>query len=272
MKLKDFFFSFSQTISFELEKKKYFKAIRKTIYFPYKFILNQIRILLLINKKNIDNLKINFNENLDELFKKFNSDKGSKLEINGKIIRGHNYSPFYEKYLKKYKEQKNLTILEIGTLKGAAAASFYHYLSNPKIFCIDVNPFQTFFFSKNIRTIYSNTQSKKNIHNLVKYFDFDFDIIIDDGSHNVKDQLLTLNAFLPKLKKEGIYIIEDINQYLAFPHLNPDKIKNVTKKFLESILKKEIEIPECLTNSESENIKNNIKTIFFEKGEYIYKI
>ena len=51
MKLKDFFFSFSQTISFELEKKKYFKAIRKTIYFPYKFILNQIRILLLINNK-----------------------------------------------------------------------------------------------------------------------------------------------------------------------------------------------------------------------------
>ena len=51
MRTKDFFFSYSQTISFEIEKKSYFKALRKSFYFPCKFILNKIKIILSIKKK-----------------------------------------------------------------------------------------------------------------------------------------------------------------------------------------------------------------------------
>ena len=270
MLTKDFFFSFKQIISFEIDKKSYFKALRKCIYFPYKFILDKVRIFFSIKKTNIDNIITNKDKNIDKLFIKFNSDKASQVEINGKIIKGHNYSPFYEKYLNKYKKQKNLSILEIGTLRGAAAASFYHYFEKPNIYCLDVSPFQTYFHSKNIRTLFCNTRSKKIINNVSKYLDSDFDIIIDDGSHNIKDQIFTLSAFLPKLKNKGTYIIEDVSQHLVFPILNTDGLKNVTKSFLETIKSDNVKIPECLTNKEYEDIKNDIKNIFFEKGDYIY--
>jgi hypothetical protein len=105
----------------------------------------------------------------------------------------------------------------------------------------------------------------------VKYLDCKFDIIIDDGSHNVKDQILTLSAFITKLKKGGTYVIEDINQYTVFPELNSDNLKNGVKSFLKTINRDSIKIPECLTIEESKNIKNNIKKVFFEKGKFIYK-
>jgi hypothetical protein len=271
MKKRDFLFSFSQTINFEIEKKAYSKVLRKCFYFPYKFLLNKIRIFLSIKKIDIDKIDINKKENLDKLFIRFNSDKASQLELGGKVIKGHNYSPFYEKYFQKFKNKKNLKILEIGTLRGAAAASFYHYFCEPKVYCLDLNPFQTYFYSKNIRTIYCNTRSKNTINSVAKYLDHKFDIIIDDGSHNVKDQILTLNTFLPKLITGGIYVIEDISQYLVFPHLNSDGLKNVTKLFLESINSDNVKIPECLTNDEYKNIKDNIKNLFFERGEYFYQ-
>ena len=271
MKVKDFFFSYSQTLSFEVEKKSYFKAFRKCIYFPYKFIVNQIKIFLSIDKKKIDNNLINKNESINNLFIKFKSDKASLIEYKGKIIQGHNYSPFYEKYLNKYKQKENLKILEIGTLRGGAAASLYQYFLNPLIYCLDVNPFQTYIHSKDIRNIYCNTRSKKNINNVAKYLKYDFDIIIDDGSHNVKDQILTLKTFLPKLKKGGTYVIEDITQYKVFPELNSDGLKYGAETFLETIHSKDVKIPECISNEEFEDIKKNIKEVHFERGECVYQ-
>ena len=38
----------------------------------------------------------------------------------------------------------------------------------------------------------------------------DFDVIIDDGSHHPTHQILSLLHYLPYLKYDGIFIIEDI--------------------------------------------------------------
>ncbi len=37
-----------------------------------------------------------------------------------------------------------------------------------------------------------------------------FDIIIDDGPHTLKTQKIALELYLPKLKPDGIFIVEDI--------------------------------------------------------------
>ena len=36
-------------------------------------------------------------------------------------------------------------------------------------------------------------------------------LIVDDGSHNIVDQVRTLEALLPFVKPGGLYIVEDIN-------------------------------------------------------------
>jgi hypothetical protein len=38
-----------------------------------------------------------------------------------------------------------------------------------------------------------------------------FDVVIDDGSHVVEHQVITLRALLPHVRHGGVYVIEDIN-------------------------------------------------------------
>ncbi len=40
---------------------------------------------------------------------------------------------------------------------------------------------------------------------------YKFDIIIDDGSHILQDQIKTFHLLKKLMKKNGIYVIEDVN-------------------------------------------------------------
>ena len=107
MNLLDFIFSLNQSIKLDFSKKRYFKGFRKLFNYPYKFILDKIRIFFSLNKLNLDkDTQFSKSKNLDKLFEIYNSDKASKFFINDEKINGHNYSPFYEKYFEKYKNIK----------------------------------------------------------------------------------------------------------------------------------------------------------------------
>ena len=202
------------------------------------------------------------------LFNKFGSDKAKKFMWGNKIVDGHDYSPFYEKYLKKYKKKQNINILEIGSLYGSSAAAFFFYFLKPKIVCADVSPFFIRSFSENIRPIYIDTQSEKVIKKTSKYLDLKFDIIIDDGSHNIKDQLICLKCLFPSLNKGGMYIIEDLTQFKSVPALNPDNEKNTTIDLLKSIKFKKKCFSSYFNKKEIIYLNKNVKGINFEKGNY----
>ena len=271
MNLNDFFFSYRILIKSQIEKKNFIKALSKLFSFPYKFLLFKIKIFLNINKINVDKIVGLDSNDLNKLFVYFNTDKGSEVKIVNKIQKGHNYSSHYEKYLSKFKNNDVIKILEIGSLLGSGTASFIKYFQNSKIVSLDINPFNMRYYSKKIRSIFIDTQSKNIINDLANYIKDDFDIIIDDGSHNKRDQILTLNYFLPKLKKKGIYVIEDTTQYLQIPSLNHDKMDYGVNEFLESVKKNGDHKSQYLTSVEKKNIQSDIKNIFFEKGNFFYK-
>ena len=271
MNLNDFFFSYRILIKSQIEKKNFIKALSKLFSFPYKFLLFKIKIFLNINKINVDKIVGLDSNDLNKLFVYFNTDKGSEVKIVNKIQKGHNYSVHYEKYLSKFKNNDAIKILEIGSLLGSGTASFIKYFQNSKIVSLDINPFNMRYYSKKIRSIFIDTQSKNIINELANYIKDDFDIIIDDGSHNKRDQILTLNYFLPKLKKKGIYVIEDTTQYLQIPSLNHDKMDYGVNEFLESVKKNGEHKSQYLTSVEKKNIQSDIKNIFFEKGNFFYK-
>ena len=99
-------------------------------------------------KKNLDKEIVKY-KNLDNLFNHFQSDKGSRVinpyrnsdSISEKFYISHNFSGYYEKYLKNIKNNK-LNILEIGVWKGASTASFFYYL--PKAF-FKISNWKSFF-------------------------------------------------------------------------------------------------------------------------------
>ena len=61
--------------------------------------------------------------------------------------------------------------------------------------------------------------------NSSKNINIKFDIIIDDGSHQISDQQITFGNFFHLLNSSGLYVIEDI-----YPQHNyPEEFKSLFK-------------------------------------------
>tara|TARA_X000000950_G_scaffold197625_1_gene238034 strand:+ start:589 stop:1308 length:720 start_codon:yes stop_codon:yes gene_type:complete len=188
---------------------------RKTIFFFKK-------------KINIDNNKFNKCIKLDDLFIYYKTDKSTKV---------HGFSKFYTKHLNKFKNKK-INILEIGSAKGGSAASFVHYFKKSSVFCIDVNLTLVKYKSKKINFFGLHSSNIRMLNKFLqtvqkKFLIKKFDLIIDDGSHLLSDQLFSLNYFYKNLNKGGFYIIEDYR----FPNYF-SRCKNVKESTIDVLIKK----------------------------------
>lgn len=274
MILNDFIFSYKNILLNRLKKKKYFSFLRKIVGIFFKFLIREIKYIFFKDYQNLD-LKNHINQRyysftLNEIFKEFNCDKGFSFKFQNKEIFSHQYSEFYEKKLKDFKN-KNINILEIGSHDGKGIASFYYYFPKAKIVGANINPFQLKYKSKRIREIYVDVASKEVLKNLSGYLTNKFDIIIDDASHNIRDIFITLSVFFKKLNNGGYYIIEDIDQHKVFTELNPNSTKFTPLEFLKKLSNNENAVSEYLSNDEIDYLKKNIKEYYFEKGAMVYE-
>lgn len=135
---------------------------------------------------------------LGSLFAKFGSDKSTV----------HSYDVIYEEIFNKIKNSE-LKILEIGCLYGASLKAWKEYFPNSVIYGIDIN-----HCNIGEERIIFNQIDGTNKEMLEKSFgDIKFDIIIDDGSHNLHDQKKTYEILLDFLNENGYYCIEDVQNY-----------------------------------------------------------
>jgi len=206
-------------------------------------------------------------DTLDNLFSHYNTDKANFIN-NGKD-KGHGYAKFYEKHLTKFKYQK-INILEIGSFAGASAAAFVKFFPNAQVYCLDINLLNFKYSSKKIHTFGVNTSDKKMISNLLLKIDFfnsikKFDIIIDDGSHKLSDQLKALDFFYKYVSNEGFYIIEDYKFPNYFDHLNDVNDLKINE-LITRINNKETINSKLISQNTIKNIIENNNKIFEYKG------
>lgn len=122
----------------------------------------------------------------------------------------HSYGPIYEKLLKEFEGRNNLVILEIGILSGAFIQVLHEIFPDAEIFGIDIN-LQNYQYDKTNPKIHLFEMDGTR-EETADYLNQCFDLIIEDGSHLMVHQKQSLDAFAPYLKKNGIYITEDIVQ------------------------------------------------------------
>jgi SAM-dependent methyltransferase len=115
----------------------------------------------------------------------------------------HDYLPTYEKFMTR---TDGIVLLEIGVLHGHSIAMWNEFFTNSRIIGIDVNIGNLQFDLDNVYQC--NGVSAADID--ATFPGLTFDYVIDDGSHNVNDQLASLDVFLPRMKPDGVYFIEDI--------------------------------------------------------------
>lgn len=138
---------------------------------------------------------------LKEIYQNYTTPEGD-----GDKGTAHSYIEIYEKIFNSRRE--NISLLEIGVSKGYSLALWKEFFINSKIIGLDINLSNLIFKPDGFEVYQVDATDKLKLDDVLKNETFDF--IIDDGSHLLEHQIASFNILFPRLKRQGIYFIEDI--------------------------------------------------------------
>ncbi|MBK9285876.1 MAG: class I SAM-dependent methyltransferase [Sphingobacteriaceae bacterium] len=120
------------------------------------------------------------------------------------------YFDVYERHFAKYRN-KEVVILEIGVFQGGSLQMWKNYFGpKAKIYGIDIEPKCKTLEEENIQ-IFIGSQSDREFLRKVKAQIPDVDILIDDGGHTMKQQIVSFEELFDKVKEDGVYLCEDLH-------------------------------------------------------------
>ncbi len=91
---------------------------------------------------------------------------------------------------------------------------FQAYFPNAVIYGIDILD-TSHLNSRSIRTFIADQAERKQLLDFIGTHGGNFDIILDDGGHSMRQQQVSFAFLFKYLKPGGIYIIEDVHTSLA---------------------------------------------------------
>ena len=182
-------------------------------------------------------LKINYKSNISELCeigKRFDTDKSSQRSNVTDSRHCHPYTLFYDGLFKNKKNDK-LQIAELGILEGSSLLMWQEYFKNSDIYGFEyntnfINLFKQKYNNDRISLSEIDVTNITSIQNTFSKLNVMYDIIIEDTTHQMNDQINVIKNIYQYLKPGGILIIEDIfksydeNDYL-------EKLKDVLPHF-----------------------------------------
>ena len=120
-------------------------------------------------------------------------------------------------------------ILEIGIDHGGSILLWKDYFSNATIYGIDIHNKNDIFKEKDrLKILHKDAYDEKFIKSIPEN---NFDLIIDDGPHTLKSMTSFLDGYQSKLNKNGIIVIEDVQEIswvdTLIEHVHPDLIDNI---------------------------------------------
>lgn len=149
----------------------------------------------------------------------------------------NHYANFYDNWFSKIKESVT-SICEIGVLDGASLKCYYDYFPNAKILGLDIEN-KAHFRNNRTHTEILDQSKEQGLIDFANRHIGEFNILIDDGSHDIEHQQLTFGKLFKTIKPGGLYIIEDLGSSFFTSDMShstynqtPKKINNNTVKFL----------------------------------------
>jgi len=125
------------------------------------------------------------------------------------LLKWSHYFEIYERYFERFVDTP-VRILEIGVQDGGSLQMWKEYFGKQSIIVgIDINPIYK-YEEEQIYVEIGNQSDIDFLNNVVEKYG-NFDIIIDDGSHNQLDILKSFSFLYPKLNNNGVYLVEDLH-------------------------------------------------------------
>lgn len=151
-------------------------------------------------------------------------------------VKKKNYFEIYQNLFNSYRN-KDIVFLEIGLNDGGSINFFKNFFSpNSKIIGFDCNPKSLILERENIKIFKGDQGSEKD---WIKFFKIygKLDIVLDDGGHTNKQQIVTFENVLPNLNDDGLLVIEDTECSYINNFGNPSKYSfvNYAKNCIDTL-------------------------------------
>ena len=173
----------------------------------------------------------------------------------------HGYTAIYTLYFDALRKS-SFDMLEIGIGGGSNNESgggslrmWKKYFPKAQIIGIDIYD-KSFFDEKRIKTFVGDQSDSVFLDALTR--EYNFEVIIDDGSHMSFDVVSSFLSLYPKMPSKGLYIIEDIHACFFDADKKYQGLSSI--EFFKSLIDF---IPSCTSKASFSNEKWLIDTINF---------
>ena len=157
----------------------------------------------------------------------------------GKVIyKWVHYFPIYEQHFAWYRN-KSLTFLEIGVYKGGSLAMWQRYFGPlARIVGIDIDPACKAHELPGLSVRIGDQSDERFLASVIEEFGIP-DIVLDDGSHQMKHIAKSFQYLYPRMPKNGVYMVEDLHtaywDEFGGGVSNPDTFINLSKGFVDRL-------------------------------------
>lgn len=137
----------------------------------------------------------------------------------------HGYTSFYEKLFEPIRSNP-INFLEIGIDQGGSLLAWQDYFSNGTIYGIDIVIPDRIANQITIKYAITDQSSPQQLlQTLESWNNPKFNVIIDDGSHWVSHQRISMETLWKSVAPGGYYVIEDLHTniralHYIHPHMN----------------------------------------------------
>lgn len=162
----------------------------------------------------------------------FNNNKGRLIH------KWDHYFDIYHRHFHEYRNQK-VTILEFGVFHGGSLQMWKNYFGDQaQIIGVDINPICKQFEEDQI-SIEIGDQEDRNFLKQIAEKHGPFDIVIDDGGHQMNQQINTFEEIYPHVQEHGIFLVEDmLTSYrptFNAGYKKPNTFIEYSKNFIDSL-------------------------------------
>ena len=134
----------------------------------------------------------------------------NKVPKDHTIHKWLHYLPIYDRYFKPFMG-RNPVILEIGVYKGGSLDMWNYYFEGQcQIYGLDINPDCKALEKDNIKILIGDQGDPETMKTIIETVP-SIDILIDDGSHQMKDLIATFEGLYKHVKAGGFYLLEDLH-------------------------------------------------------------
>ena len=158
------------------------------------------------------------------------------------------YFNIYERHFGAFRGRP-ITLVEYGVSHGGSLQMWKHYFGpQARIIGVDIDPRCASLAEPGIEIVIGDQEDRQTHAQLREKYGA-FDIVIDDGGHTMRQQIVTFEEMYPAVKDGGVYLAEDLlTSY--FPNWEggwrkPDTFIEFSKRMIDQLVAWYKPCPEC---------------------------